>query len=203
MSDTPKLLKTRQMHSRIFAVVMVALLLVSEPWLPAAAFPRSCMLWIGYVLVIIGAMGRMYCSIYIGGRKNETVVRQGPFSVVRNPLYVFSFLATVGIGLESGMFLVLGSLVAAFVLYYPLVVAKEEEFLLHKFGDPYAAYLKEVPRWIPNLKLWREPETVEAMPRFVRRTLMDASIFFLPLIGFAIISALHANGILPLWFRLP
>ncbi len=200
--NNPKLLKARQHHSRIFAAAAIASLLVVAPEMPAHEFPRECMLWLGYALVIVGAMGRAYCSAYIGGRKNDLVMREGPFSIVRNPLYAFSFLAMVGIGMQSGMWTVVIILAAAFLLYYPQVVSKEEAFLSHKFGDAYAAYRREVPRWIPNLKLWREPETVEARPKFIRRTLMDAAIFFLPMPCFTVIEALHAKGLLPVWLTL-
>jgi protein-S-isoprenylcysteine O-methyltransferase Ste14 len=202
-ANPPRLMKIRQLHSRIFAVFAVGLVLVAAPVLEAGKFPRECMLWVGYALVIVGAMGRAYCSAYIGGRKNDTIVRQGMFSVVRNPLYVFSFLATVGIGLQSGMLSVLVLLAGAYAWYYPKVVAKEEAFLSHKFGESYAAYVREVPRWIPNWKLWHEPDYVEAMPKFIRKTLMDASIFFLAMPCFAIIHALHTHGILPVWLTLP
>lgn len=199
----PKLLKARQFHSRIFAAVLVALLLVSQPLMAEGNALRSLMLWLGYVLVIIGAFGRVYCTLFIGGRKNDEVVREGMFSVVRNPLYVFSFLATLGVGMQSGMVLVLALLAGVYYWYYPKVVEKEEAFLSHKFGEPYHAYLREVPRWVPNFKLWREPEQVEARPKFVRRTLMDAAIFFLPLPCFVFIAALQAHGVLPVWLTLP
>src|SRR5690606_20242400 len=93
-------------------------------------------------------------------------------------------------------------LVASFLIYYPMVVAKEEAFLRHKFGADYVQYMHDVPRWIPNLKLWQEPETIEARPKFIRRTLMDAAIFFLPMPCFVIIEALHAHSILPVWLTL-
>jgi len=131
------------------------------------------------------------------------VVREGAFSVVRNPLYVFSFLAVVGIGLESGMITLLALLSAAFIFYYPLVVEKEEAFLQHKFGESYDAYMREVPRWKPDFKIWNEPEQVDAKPKFIRRTAMDAAIFFLPLPAFAIIALFQAHHILPLWLTLP
>ena len=88
------------------------------------------------------------------GAKNDVVVRDGPFSVVRNPLYVFSFIAMMGIGLESRMYTVFVLLCGAYILYYPKVVKKEEEFLKAKFGEPYEKYMLEVPRWIPNLKIF-------------------------------------------------
>lgn len=202
-SANPKLLKARQKHSRIFAIVLVLVLFVSQPMLAKGGFLRETMLWIGYMLVIIGTFGRVFCSAFIGGRKNDEVVRVGVFSIVRNPLYVFSFIAMLGIGLQSGMFLVLALLVTAFVLYYPLVVAKEEAFLEHKFGEPYTKYMAEVPRWLPNLMLWNEPEQMDAKPKFIRHTIQDAVIFFLPMPLFAIISALQASGVLPIWLTLP
>jgi protein-S-isoprenylcysteine O-methyltransferase Ste14 len=203
MTDIPKLLKARRNHSKLFAILAIALLLVSQPLLPEGDFVRELMLWVGYVLVIFGAMGRAYCSTFIGGRKNDEVVREGPFSVVRNPLYVFSFIAVVGIGLQSGMYTMLFLLAGAFMLNYPLVVEREEAFLLNKFGAPYETYMQEVPRWIPNPNLWREPEQFDARPRFIRRTLLDATFFFLPLPCFALIGMLHAHGVLSLWLTLP
>ena len=203
MTPIPKLLKARQLHSRIFAVVAVLLLLVSQPLMAAEAPLRQIMLWAGYGLVIFGAFGRVYCTAFIGGRKNDEVVRAGPFSIVRNPLYVFSFLALLGVGLQSGMWLVTLLLVGAFVLYYPLVVAKEEAFLKNKFGEPYEAYVREVPRWLPDFKLWNEPEQVDAKPKFLRKTALDAMVFFLPLPAFSLIAQLQAAQILPLWLTLP
>ncbi|MEQ1789617.1 MAG: isoprenylcysteine carboxylmethyltransferase family protein [Rickettsiales bacterium] len=199
----PTLLKARQLHSRIFAVVLVVVLLVSSPLFAENSFPRECMLWVGYAMVIFGAFGRVYCSAFIGGRKNDEVVRAGPFSVVRNPLYVFSFIAMIGIGLQSGMLFVTVILIIAFMLYYPLVVAKEEAYLENKFGEQYAKYKLEVPRWIPNMRLWNEPEQVDAKPKFIRKTILDASIFFLPMLCFALIAYLHTNNIFPVWFYIP
>ena len=202
MTSFPKLLKERQFHSRIFAVCAILILFVSHPsesniWL------SQLMLWLGYTLVIIGTFGRVYCSAFIGGKKNDVVVRDGPFSVVRNPLYVFSFIALVGVGLESQMFIVLLMLAGAFALYYPKVVAKEEAFLKHKFGESYEIYVKEVPRWIPSFKLYAEPEQFFCMPRFIRKTAMDAAIFFLPLPCFVTISLLQQSHWLPIWLTLP
>lgn len=201
-ADMPKLLKARQSHSRLFAALMVGLLLVSQPRLPEGSVPREAMLWLGYLLVIAGVLGRAYCSAYIGGRKNDTVIKDGPFSVVRNPLYVFSFIAMCGVGLQSGMLTVLIILVTSFMLYYPFVVAKEEIFLHHKFGEAYETYARAVPRWFPDFRLWSEPEQIEVRPKFLRRTLMDAAIFFLPLPCFLFIAKLQAVGILPVWLTL-
>ena len=199
----PKLLKERQTHSRIFAVLAIALVVVTEPLLNRDPFVPLIMRYVGYLFVIVGVFGRIYCSAFIGGRKNDEVVRSGPFSIVRNPLYVFSFIALVGIGMESGIVSFLGLLVAAFVLYYPLVVAREEAFLKNKFGQEYESYMREVPRWLPKFKLWNEPEQFDAKPRFIRRTALDGIWFFVPLPCFILIAMLHAFHIIPVWLTLP
>lgn len=198
----PKLLKARQYHSRIFAALLVVALLFVQPKI-GWGMERNLLMLLGYVLIIIGAFGRVYCSVFIGGRKNDEVVRSGPFSVVRNPLYVFSFMATAGIGMQSGMVTLTLLLLISFAVYYPFVVAKEEAFLAHKFGEPYEAYRREVPRWWPNFSLWKEPEASDCMPKFVRRTMGDAAIFFLPLPCFIAISVLQQKGLLPIWLVLP
>jgi protein-S-isoprenylcysteine O-methyltransferase Ste14 len=46
--------------------------------------------YVGYALVIVCVVGRIWCSAYVGGYKNTKLIDTGPFSIVRNPLYVFS-----------------------------------------------------------------------------------------------------------------
>jgi hypothetical protein len=94
-------------------------------------------------------------------------------------------------------------LAAVFILYYPLVVAKEEAFLENKFGEPYRDYKLQVPRWLPNFKLWNEPPHGDAMPPFIRRTALDALAFFAALPALLLIHGLQQSGMLPIWLTLP
>ena len=199
----PKLLKARQNHTRWFVALLVPVLVFGISSISPDALLHELMDWCGYFLVIFCVLGRAYSSAYIGGIKNEVVVRQGPFSIVRNPLYVFSFLGVVGIGLQSGMFTVLIGLVAVFVLYYRQVVQREEAFLLNKFGEDYARYLQEVPRWFPKFSLWNEPAEVTVRPYFLRNTMTDALIFFLPLPVFELLEDLHSAHIINTFISLP
>lgn len=199
----PKLLKERIFHTRLFGALVLFLFLFNEPARFDNGVWEFVSIWLGFVLVLVCVLGRPFCSLFIGGIKNEELMRDGPFSVVRNPLYVFSFIGVVGIGLQSGVIALLVVLVAAFILYYRVVVHKEEAYLLAKFGEPYAQYTREVPRWIPNLKLWKESDIISVRPKFVRKTMMDVSLFFLPMIFFQAHAALHANGFLPSWFNIP
>ncbi len=56
----------------------------------------------GFVAMIVSIVGRAWCSLYIGGRKKSEIVDRGPYSVTRNPLYLFSFIGAFGIGAQSG-----------------------------------------------------------------------------------------------------
>ena len=40
---------------------------------------------VGLCLIAMGVIGRMWCTLYIGGRKSSEIIAQGPYSVSRNP----------------------------------------------------------------------------------------------------------------------
>ena len=193
----PKLLKARQMHSWWFVITIVPLIFFSMSFMKEGSWQEELMEWTGLSFVVVCVLGRSYSSLFIGGIKNKAVVRQGPFSIVRNPLYVFSFLGVIGIGLQSTRISILILLVLAYMLYYRAVVRKEEAFLTHKFGEGYLQYMHEVPRWIPRFSLWQEPEEVMVRPGFVRQTMLDAVIFFVPWLCFEFIGIAHESGLIP------
>lgn len=199
----PKLLKKRQKHSRWFVAAVVFALLFIEAPLQRGPLFYALVNPLGVILIALCIVGRSYCSAFIGGVKNDVLMREGPFSVVRNPLYVFSFIGLAGIGLLSGMLTLTAGFLLAFIVYYQFVVAREEAFLLKKFGDGYQAYLREVPRWWPKWSLWHEPEQITVRPKFLRQTMADALIFLLPLPCFALLHILHAQGLLPVLLWLP
>ncbi len=190
------LLKARQRHSRWFAFMVIPLVVFSAR-LEYANWQMQTMEWVGFLFTVACVLGRSYCSAFIGGIKNERVVREGPFSVVRNPLYVFSFLGVIGIGLQSDKFLVLLLLVASFIIYYKPVVRREEGFLVQKFGQPYQQYMAEVPRWFPKLSMWSEPAEIVVRPYFIRHTMLDAVVFFIPWPVFKLLAMLQAQGTIP------
>lgn len=199
----PKLLKARMRNTRIYAFAIALLVIFGGSAIPAESNMHETLEFIGYFLVAACALGRLYCTGFIGGLKNEQVIRSGPFSVVRNPLYVFSFIGVVGIGLQSGMITVFTLLVGGFLFYYPRVVKREEEFLRHKFGTDYDDYCATTPRWLPNFKLWREPEEITLRPKFLRNAFMDSMVFFLPLPLFELLEQLHEAGYIEFLKHIP
>ena len=92
----------------------------------------------GLALIAICIVGRAWCSLYIGGRKKDEIVNRGPYSVSRNPLYVFSFIGAFGVGAQTGS-------ISLAVLFLALTVAvfwftvKREDFVPAAMRD--AAYI--------------------------------------------------------------
>lgn len=107
--------------------------------------------YVGFLLLIIAAQGRVWSMVYIVGRKNRELCQSGPYSLMRNPLYFFSFLGVLGLGLALQQ--VLLGLIAAvgFLAYYEAVIRGEERILKSIHGEAFGAYCDQVPRFWPRL----------------------------------------------------
>ena len=158
---------------------------------------------VGYGLLIVCVLGRGWCGAYIGGRKNRELVMTGPFSVVRNPLYVFNFIGAVGVGLSTGIVSFAVVLAILFMLYYGTVVRREEAVLAEKFGASYRDYTQRTPRWIPNFSRWRDSAVLTVNPRFLMLTIRDSAWFFIAPPLLELVEILHRSAVIPTLLRLP
>jgi protein-S-isoprenylcysteine O-methyltransferase Ste14 len=197
------LMKGRARHTWLFALVAVPILLLSRSQWEEGGLLHEGLEWVGYFSLILCVLGRVWCAVYIGGRKNQAVVTDGPYSIVRNPLYVFSFFGVLGVGLSTGTITIPALLAALFLIYYAQVVRREEQFLADNLGAEYVAYLAKVPRWIPDFRLWQEREEIVVRPKFVFITMRDSAWFFIALPLFELIDLLHDFAIVPVLFLLP
>jgi protein-S-isoprenylcysteine O-methyltransferase Ste14 len=77
----------------------------------------------------------------------ENLVTDGFFAVCRNPLYVGNLLIYFGVLLMHGAPVVILVGMLFFLFVYTAIVAAEEFFLRTHFGEAYAAYCHDVPRW--------------------------------------------------------
>ena len=134
---------------------------------------------LGLAFIGIAVIGRAWCTLYIGGRKAQEVVRTGPYSVSRNPLYMFSFLATFGAGMQAGSVIFGLALTLISLLIFRVVIGREEDVLEQRFGADFVAYCREVPRFGPRLRTWREADYLSANPTLFWRTVGDGALFFL------------------------
>lgn len=197
------LMKGRARHTWLFALIAVPALLLSRSRWAEGGLVHEGLEWAGYLALIVCVLGRALCAVYIGGRKNQAVVTDGPYAVVRNPLYVFSFIGVLGVGLATGTLTIPTLLAVFFLIYYAQVVRREERFLTDNLGAEYVAYLDKVPRWIPDFRLWHERDEILVRPKFVLITMRDSAWFFIALPLFELIDVLHDLSIVPVLFLLP
>jgi protein-S-isoprenylcysteine O-methyltransferase Ste14 len=181
--------------SRVFGIAFAAALLATGSIWQGTLVGRAMFL-VGIVLAAIGMVGRIWCLTYSSGYKSSELVIHGPYSVSRNPLYFFSFIGLIGIGLATETITLTLFLIAFFALVYPAVIAGEEEFLRGKFGEPYAEYCRRTPRFVPNRSLFVEPESYSVQPRTLRRSL-GGVIWFIGLpVVIQILVSLRAAGLI-------
>lgn len=89
--------------------------------------------------------------VYAAEVKTESLVADGPYRHVRNPLYLANVLMVVGVGAamsRTGFFV---AVVAMLLLCYRLILREEAE-LQESQGDRYERYRKAVPRLWPSLR---------------------------------------------------
>lgn len=158
---------------------------------------------IGLGAIVLSIVGRAWCSLYIGGRKKAEIVDRGPYSISRNPLYVFSFVGAFGIGAQSGS-LTIGALftLAALGIFY-MTVLKEERWLEASFGDAYADYKRRTPRFGPDFRLWHDDAELSVRPSFFLTTIRDGLVFLLAVPVFEAVDLAQAHGWLHVLAHLP
>lgn len=176
--------------SRVFALAFFLVVLAMES-AHEGNLASTALFLLGLVLVGIATVGRLWCSLYISGHKNAALITTGPYSLSRNPLYFFSLLGFAGIGFASETLTLGFVLIAAMLVGYPAVIRQEEAVLRERFGAAFEDYCMRVPRFLPRLSGYVEPETYVVNPRLFRRTMLDV-VWFIWFVGILeFVEALH------------
>ena len=195
--------KVRRVTLAALGLLTFVVLLFGQSAFPPETVTHEAVEMAGIVLIVVGIAGRLWSSLYIGGRKAHTLVTDGPYSITRNPLYLFSSVAAVGVGAQMGSVTIalgLGLLCAA---AFHIVILREERFLSDQLGNDYADYMRRVPRFWPNFSIYREGDTSGFRPSALLVTLLDGLLLFLAMPVFELIDAAQIAGNLPVLFRLP
>jgi protein-S-isoprenylcysteine O-methyltransferase Ste14 len=155
----------------------------------------------GVVLTVTGFCGRLWCLSYIAGRKKKVLVAEGPYSLCRHPLYFFSFVGGIGLGLCTETLSAALLFALAFALYYPQAIRGEETFLSDNFAG-YEEYRKRVPLFFPRWSNFVEGDGLVSVCAF-RREIVAAGGFLLLIGVFEMVEMLHRTDILPTLFLVP
>jgi protein-S-isoprenylcysteine O-methyltransferase Ste14 len=105
----------------------------------------------GMILRIWGAAYLGYGTVHHAQMQAGAVMADGPYRYMRNPLY------TGGWCMMAAMAFVMPPTGALFAmplltLFLYRLILGEEAFLAAQLGEPYRAYLRAVPRFIPRLR---------------------------------------------------
>jgi protein-S-isoprenylcysteine O-methyltransferase Ste14 len=188
--------------SRCFAVIIGLVIIFSTSKWEEISLTSNILFLMGCILVGIAVLGRLWCSLYLAGYKDSILVTTGPYSMSRNPLYFFSLVGALGVGLATETLLIPLIVLLLFTLYYPSVIRSEEKRLLSLHGEKFESYCKKTPRFFPKLSILKEPETYRVNPKIFRRNSFNA-LWFIWLIGILeMIETLHETGILPAYFKI-
>ncbi|MCH7761714.1 isoprenylcysteine carboxylmethyltransferase family protein [candidate division TA06 bacterium] len=116
------------------------------------------------MFILTGLFMRLNSVGYVGegsrGREvgGEELVIGGPYTFVRNPLYLGNFFLSLGFVLiatgdfSTGFqFWAILIFILLFTLQYVPIVLMEEKFLRENFGESYEVYCRAVPRFLPRL----------------------------------------------------
>jgi protein-S-isoprenylcysteine O-methyltransferase Ste14 len=197
-AEQPFLVRHRGDIGRIgFVVVVVALLFTSSL---TAHYSRVDLLLTsaGWVLALCGAGLRLWCTRYIGGRKDKELQTAGPYNLVRHPLYLGSLLIVLGWVMALGNPLVALIVLGFFALQYQTTIATEEAVLADIFGEQWEAYTRSTPLFLPRLRLPKGQLPQLEKPHFLRREYSTAGLVLLMLMFTELIKYLNVAGYLPL-----
>src|SRR5262245_30739073 len=103
----------------------------------------------GFALVVAAVLARVWTTLFVAGRKDQALVREGPYARCRHPLYLGSIVAALGIGLTTRS-LSLTAVVPAVVAAVVLIAARREDAALEaRHGVAFRAYRDAVPALWP------------------------------------------------------
>jgi protein-S-isoprenylcysteine O-methyltransferase Ste14 len=165
--------------------------------LTAQGHPNIYMDILGFLLILAAGLGRVWAASYIAGFKSGKVVQDGPYSVMRNPLYFFSFLGFAGVGLVFGSLILSVLLIGVFLITHLPIIKYEEGKLLALFGDEYAAYKEKTPRFFPKRSLFHSADMIDFYPKKFAKTLRESALLISSYGIVKLIVWMHQNDILP------
>ncbi|HTV83424.1 MAG TPA: isoprenylcysteine carboxylmethyltransferase family protein [Acidobacteriaceae bacterium] len=166
MFMTRQTARRQTLNSRIWQIGIVLLgcwLLFGRgtgiAWMDAAAFPVTTPVAIaGLATTLSGVAFAIWARVTLGAnwsgvitvKEGHTLVRRGPYRIVRHPIYTGLLIALAGTALTLGP--VRGFLavpVCGFGFWLKMLM--EERFMLEAFGEEYSRYRHEVRALVPFL----------------------------------------------------
>jgi protein-S-isoprenylcysteine O-methyltransferase Ste14 len=134
---------------------------------------------LGFICVAVACLGRIWCSVFIAGHKDEVLVTTGPYAHCRHPLYSFSILGALGLGLASKSPLLCAAVVLVIAGLVAYAASCEEQFLADAFPEEFKDYVVATPNmWWPAIRKAPLPAQLDVRPSVYWKAFLDAGSFF-------------------------
>ncbi len=175
---------------------LVARLRVTCGFIMVGAFawfsrPDARSLALGLPVSALGLLLRAWATGHV--EKNIRLAESGPYTYVRNPLYLGTLLAAAGFAIASRRWPLAVLFAVVFVFIYLPAIELEEQHLRKLFPN-FAEYAQRVPALFPQLAPAKRPERFR-WSLYVRNREYQALIGFLAGAIYLIVRSFYISGI--------
>lgn len=196
-------MQSRILFTRLLLIPVIAVAIFSHHLHAEGSGWDRMLSLTGLVLLLLAMGGRLWANVHVIGRKDQVLVTDGPFSLVRNPLYLFSLLGFLGVGLAMESVFLAGLFgMVFFATHWPTILAEERK-LETLFGAEYSAYRARVPRFVPALRIPTPAGEIPVdMTRF-RNSLRDCLAIPMVFVAVELLEWSKLTGAVPVLVYLP
>lgn len=110
--------------------------------------PVAILVYLGLPMAFVGMLIRFHASGYV--RKNKELATDGPYALMRHPLYTGNILLVVGFALAGSLWWNLLIALVFFWFYYPPAIEYEDRKLRRIFGEAWEKWAEHTPALLPN-----------------------------------------------------
>ncbi len=139
--STPAVVRAQNFATRlrfVLALPAIALLVI---------FTDHGPIWPGAIVAFAGECLQLWATAHL--RKNICVITSGPYSWLRNPMYMGRYFVGLGLALLTWRWFIIVPYALLYWFYAQARVLGEERRLRDLFGDEYITYCRKVRRWLP------------------------------------------------------
>lgn len=122
----------------------------AEGWAPVLVGEAIFIAGLALRFWAVLTLGRFF-KVTVSIQERHTVVRSGPYRLLRHPSYTGLLLILLGLGLALETWLGLAAIVVLPLIGVLIRIRVEEAVLLEALGSEYASYAAETRRLIPGV----------------------------------------------------
>jgi protein-S-isoprenylcysteine O-methyltransferase Ste14 len=114
-----------------------------------AALSIALTVWsVGFCYAAARALGKQW-ALMARVIEGHELIRQGPYAVVRNPIYLAMLILLIAMGLDVSHWQALAIAVGVFAVGTAIRIHTEEKLLRAAFGVKFDDYARSVPAFLP------------------------------------------------------